>query len=71
MPARRCTHKRRTSGLVQLELLRTDLTRSTYSAQVNVGICTSCGHIELYCQSHKAVCEWLAANTRKPSPKPN
>ena len=33
---------------------------SAYSTQLSVGICEDCGEIQLYCESHKAVCNWLA-----------
>jgi hypothetical protein len=32
---------------------------SIYSAKLYVRVCESCGHVELYCESHRDLCSWL------------
>lgn len=66
MTARRCSHKRKVTGIVQTDVSRTDGNPGIYTLQFSVTICTVCGHTDFYCQSHKAVCEWLAKTNQPP-----
>jgi len=68
MSARRCSHQHRVPGIVQCDLSRTDGGNSVYSAHFSVNICTDCGYTDLYCESHKAVCDWLAKKSARRSP---
>jgi hypothetical protein len=36
-----------------------------YSAQVSVGVCETCGHIELYAKLPVQLCEWLKGTDDK------
>ena len=46
--------------MLQCDLSRPSAEGSAYSTQLSVGICEDCGDIQLYCESHKTVCNWLA-----------
>ncbi len=67
MADRKCSHHRKVTGVVQCDLSRTDGRNSVYSSQFNVTICAECGHTEIYCESHKSVCEWLANKSARNS----
>ena len=60
MAGRNCQHPRRTTGMLQCDLSRPSAEGSAYSTRLSVGICEDCGDIQLYCESHKTVCNWLA-----------
>jgi hypothetical protein len=56
----KCLHQRRTKGVLQCDLSRTRGKSSVYSATLEMGICEQCGHVQLYCESHELVTNWLA-----------
>ena len=58
MPAEKCKHTNRSSGVVELDISRTP-DRAVYSVEVEVSVCELCGHVELYAKSHRALCDWL------------
>ena len=71
--ARKCSHRHKATGVVQCDLSRTDGRNAGYSSQFHIAICTECGHTDIYCDSHKSVCDWLAnksARSSRPG-KPN
>lgn len=70
MAVRRCSHQRKVTGVIQYDLSRTDGQNSVYSCRFNVTICTDCGHTDFYCESHEAVCDWLASKSVGKSPLP-
>lgn len=59
MPAEQCKHPNRSSGVVELDILRAP-DRAVYSVEVSVGVCEQCGHVEMYAKSHQALCDWLS-----------
>jgi hypothetical protein len=63
MAEARCMHSRRTSSVLQCDLNRTSGEPSLYSTQLIAEICENCGHVELYCDFHREVCNWLTSPT--------
>jgi len=64
-----CLHQFLVTGLLQCDLLHIDDPSLVYSTGLRVSICKDCGHMELHCQSHHDVCQWLGntvVSTRKP-----
>jgi len=55
----KCSHPRRSSGILQSDLGRISEKPSTYSARFRVIICQDCGQIDFYCESPGVVCDWL------------
>lgn len=64
MAARRCSHPHKVTGVIHCDLSRTDGRSSVYSAHFNVNICADCGHTDIFCEPHKAACEWLENKTQ-------
>ena len=62
MAEAQCSHARRVRGVIQRDLSRTSGETAFYTAQLTLGICKSCGHVEIYCDSYKTVCDWLMSN---------
>jgi hypothetical protein len=60
MAVHRCSHRRQVVGGIQCDLSRLDGQSALYTAQFKVMICSKCGRMEFYCESHDAVCQWLA-----------
>jgi hypothetical protein len=56
-----CLHLNRISGVLQRDLSRPGDKASLYSVQLTARVCQSCGQVELYCDSHREVCMWLAS----------
>ena len=59
MAPKQCKHVNRAWGAVDLDFSRRAPDRSVYSAEISVGVCEECGHIELYPKSHQTLCDWL------------
>jgi hypothetical protein len=60
MAPEKCPHSDRVNGLVNLDFGRqADPDGAMYSGAVTFGICEECGHIELYVNSHRWLCNWL------------
>ena len=55
-----CRHPNRVRGVVALDFSRVEAPdHPVYSGVVSVGVCEECGHVELYAQSHRTLCDWL------------
>jgi hypothetical protein len=61
MAAGECQHLSQVRGAVDLDVSRpeTPADHSVYSVGVSIVVCEECGHVELYAQSHRALCNWL------------
>jgi hypothetical protein len=55
-----CSHLRRSSGVLPCDLSRTSDESSFHSVRLTVNICDNCGHVQLYCEEHELICNWLA-----------
>lgn len=64
MVVRKCSHERKATGILHCDLSRDDASPSRYTTTFNVSICEECGLTELYCESARSACEWLASGTR-------
>ncbi len=60
MARARCLHLNRISGVIQRDLFRPAEKTSIYSAEFTTRICEACGQVEIYCESYREVCIWLA-----------
>lgn len=54
----KCKHPSQATCVVQMDFSRNP-DRGLYSADITVGVCKQCGHVELYANSHHALCDWL------------
>jgi len=61
MARRRCSHQRQVTGVMECDLTRSDGQTARYSAKFKVMICSKCGWMEFYCESHDAACAWLVS----------
>ena len=60
MAPENCLHPNRVRGVVALDFSRPEAPdHPAYSGAVSVGVCEECGHVELYAESHRALCDWL------------
>lgn len=60
MAAECCQHPNRVRGVVALDFSRLEAPdHPLYSGAVSVGVCEECGHVEIYAESHRALCDWL------------
>jgi hypothetical protein len=60
MAPENCLHPNRVRGVVALDFSRLETPdHPVYSGAVSVGVCEECGHVELYAESHRALCDWL------------
>jgi hypothetical protein len=60
MAEEKCQHANRARGAVELDFSRLETTdHSVYSVEVSVLVCEECGLVELYAESHRALCDWL------------
>lgn len=60
-----CSHTLRISGVLQCDLSRTSDKRSVHSARLTVRICEECGEVQLYCEDHKTISDWLVAGKKE------
>lgn len=61
MAEAQCSHAHRVRSIVNCDLSRTSGGTALYTAQLELGICTSCGQVEIYCDSYENVCRWLTS----------
>jgi len=60
MAAENCLHPNRVRAVVALDFSRPETPdHPLYSGAVSVGVCEECGHVELYADLHRALCDWL------------
>jgi len=60
MAPEECLHPNRVRGAVALDFARVEAPdHPGYSGVISVGICEECGHVALYAESHRALCDWL------------
>ena len=60
MAEEKCQHANRSRGVVGLDFSRLETAdHSVYSVEVSVHVCEECGLVELYAESHHALCDWL------------
>ena len=66
MASAKCKHPRRVTGTLEFDFARSsDSMGPWYSAPVSVGVCETCGHIELYTKLPVQLCEWLKGTDHK------
>lgn len=61
MAEAQCSHVHRVRSIVHCDLSRTSGESALYTAQLTLGICSSCGQVEIYCDSYQSVCGWLTS----------
>jgi hypothetical protein len=54
-----CPHSRRVTGILNCDLARPGYETSLYSAQLELKVCESCGHVEIWSKAHHDLCSWL------------
>jgi len=56
----KCEHSRRVKGILEFDFARlSDPNGPRYSTPVSVAVCEECGHVELYSQMPRLLCDWL------------
>jgi hypothetical protein len=66
MAPENCLHPNRVRAVVALGFSRLEAPdHPIYSGAVSVGVCEECGHVELYAQFHRALCDWLRTKSCK------
>lgn len=60
MAQQKCEHSRRVKGILEFDFARlSDPNGPRYSTPVSVAVCEECGHVELYSQMPRLLCDWL------------
>ena len=66
MASAKCKHPRRVTGTLEFDFARSSASKGPwYSAPVSIGVCETCGHIELYGKLPVQLCEWLKGTDDK------
>ena len=66
MASAKCKHPRRVTGTLEFDFARSSASKGPwYSAPVSIGVCETCGHIELYAKLPVQLREWLKGTDDK------